>query len=279
MPEGFLVVLPTLGDRLETLELALASVTEQVVDAPVRLVVVVPSSAAEARALADKHGAVIVDDPRRGLAAAMNEGVGARESEAFYVGLGDDDLLRPGSLAFLGSLAKRTPDAVVYYGACDYIDAEGRVIGTNSSGDLAKHILPWGPNLIPHPGSLIRLDSLLEVGGFAEDLPYTMDLDAFLKLRRKGRLVSTRRVVSAFRWHSESLTVADRRRSASEALRVKRNHLPRGMRTISMLLLGPIAWLTSNAGRVVSARSRRMKSSAGIQPSTGGEHHDARDRP
>ena len=44
-----------------------------------------------------------------------------------------------------------------------------------------------------------------------------MDLDAFLKLRRRGRFVWTRETVSAFRWHAESLTVSDRSASSRES--------------------------------------------------------------
>ncbi len=45
MSGSVLVVLPTLGDRLDTLELTLQSVDAQRADDPLRLVVVVPATA------------------------------------------------------------------------------------------------------------------------------------------------------------------------------------------------------------------------------------------
>lgn len=258
MADAVLVVLPTLGRRLDSLREALESVDAQRAEVDLRLVVVLPVAATEARSLAVRFGADLVDDPKRGLAAAMNAGVATRTDETFYVGLGDDDLLRPHGIKTLIGLASHQENTVVAYGACDYIDGESRIIGTNRVGRLASIVLSWGPNLIPHPGALIDLDALELVGGFAENRPYTMDLDAFLRLKRKGRFVCTKEPVSAFRWHADSLTVADRKTSAREALDVKRNYLTGPMRGISLVWLGPISFATLAAGDIVSWRARKL---------------------
>lgn len=254
MTARVLVVLPTLGERIPTLCEAVASVVEQ--GPLVRLVVV--SSSEDVRVIAAEAGATLIEDPRSGLAAAMNAGLAARGDEEFYVGIGDDDLLRPGAVKHLVALADARPDAAVIYGACDYIDADNRVIGTSRAGVWASRILAWGPNLIPHPGALIRLDPLVAGGGFDVTLPYTMDLDAFLRLKAVGRLVPTSRVVSAFRWHPGSLTVAGRRRSAREAMTVKRRRLRQPARALAPLWLVPVAVATEYAGRVVDWRARRL---------------------
>src|SRR5690606_3217284 len=70
-----LVVLPTLGDRLETLEQTLRSVDEQRQDVDLTLVVIAPPGATEGRALAARHGAVVVDDLKQGISAAINRGL------------------------------------------------------------------------------------------------------------------------------------------------------------------------------------------------------------
>lgn len=252
-----LVVLPTLGDRLDTLKLALESVVAQSAESAIRLVVVVPRNATAARELATSYGADLVDDPRRGkLAGAMNEGIAARIDEDYYCGLGDDDLLRPGGIALLDSLMIQDDKNVVAYGACDYIDEAGATINVSRAGAWAARILPWGPNLLPHPGTLIKLDALSQVGGFAEDRPLSMDLDAFLKLKKVGRFVSTTTSVSAFRWHSDSMTVSNREASNREARAVKRQHLPEWLRPVSPLWSVPVGWAVTLASKVVSARGR-----------------------
>ena len=262
MAESLLVVLPTLGERLDSFREALASVSATAQLVSLRLVVVLPTNATGARRLALDHGAELVDDPQQRLAGAMNAGLAARNGQRFYVGLGDDDLLRPAGIARVFDRAVSHPNVVVAYGACDYIDAHSRIIGTNRAGRLATTILSWGPNLIPHPGALIDLDALERIGGFALDRPYTMDLDAFLRLKRHGKFLDSTEVVSAFRWHADSLTVADRKKSAAEALDVKRSHLPGHLRHLGMVWLVPISWATSLAGDVVSYRAKRLARTA-----------------
>ena len=58
--------------------------------------------------------------------------------------------------------------------------------------DLAHRIQPWGPNLVPQPSSLTRLDALVAAGGYDESLRYAMDLDTFLRLATAGRRSSRR---------------------------------------------------------------------------------------
>ncbi|WP_431279743.1 glycosyltransferase [Leifsonia poae] len=251
-----LVVLPTLGDRIDTLRETLDSVDAQRADVALTLVVIAPPSATEARALAAEHGAVIVDDPKTGISAAINRGVAARDGESYYAWIGDDDMFRAGGLARLKAMLDKDESAVLAYGGCEYIDPSGKILATSNAGGLAKVLLAWGPDLIPHPGTMIRLDALDAIGGFDEDLKYSMDLDAFLKLRRHGRFIWTRVPVSAFRWHPDSLTVANRRASSLESEGVKRRHLPAVLRPLSPLWNHPIRWASAYAAGRVNAQAR-----------------------
>lgn len=250
-----LVVLPTLGDRLETLRQTLESVEEQRADVHLTLVVVVPEKAIAARELAERYGAVIVSDPKTGISAAINCGLDARTTERFYAWIGDDDLFRPGGLRTLLALINGTQHTVVAYGGCDYIDGAGDVQFTSAAGAAAGFLLPWGPDLIPHPGSMIRIDDLDAVGRYDTSLKFALDLDVFLKLRTRGRFVHTRAVVSAFRWHADSLTVSDRGGSSREAEAVKRAHLPRVLRPLSPLWNRPVSWAAAVAAKRLSSRS------------------------
>jgi GT2 family glycosyltransferase len=251
-----LVVLPTLGDRIDSLRETLEAINEQRKDVPLTAAVVAPASALEARALATEMGATVIDDPRLGISAAINCGLAARTTEKYYAWVGDDDLFRPGGLATLRSILESNEQAVLAFGGCDYIDPAGRTITVSNAGRLALFLLPWGPDLIPHPGTMIRLDALEAIGGFKPSLKYAMDLDAFLTLRAHGRFAWTRKSVSAFRWHPDSLTVANRRDSSLESEEVKRSHLPRGLRGISRAWSYPIRWASGFAAARVNARAR-----------------------
>lgn len=254
-----LVVLPTLGDRLDTLRITLGSVNEQRTDLALTLVVVAPPGATAARELAASMGALVVDDPKEGISAAINYGLAARTVEKYYAWVGDDDLFRPGGLLTLRTVLEASPGAVLAFGGCDYIDPEGRTITVSNAGRLATFLLPWGPDLIPHPGTMIKLDALETIGGFDRELKYAMDLDAFLKLRSHGSFVWTRRSVSAFRWHAESLTVANRLSSSREAESVKRRHLPAALRPVSGLWHRPIRWASAVAAGRVNAKARALR--------------------
>jgi len=253
-----LVVLPTLGDRLETLEETLGTIDSQREDLDLTLALVLPASATAAAELGRAHGAVIVDDPKRGISHAINAGIAIATDELFYAWMGDDDMFRPGGLLALRTLLDAAPDAVLAYGGCDYIDPQGRVIGTSKAGKAAQWLLPWGPDLIPHPGTMIRLDALRAIGCFDESLKFAMDLDAFLKLRSHGRFVCTTQPVSAFRWHPDSLTVANRAASSAESEAIKARHLPGYLRPIEPVWRVPVRWASSMAARGVSRRARRL---------------------
>lgn len=250
-----LVVLPTLGDRLETLHETLKSIDRQRDDVNLRLALVAPKSATKARKLGVSYGATIVDDPKTGISDAINCGIAARNDEEFYAWMGDDDLYRDGGLLTLQTLLDENPNAIVSYGACEYIDPTGRVLATSAAGKLAQWLLPWGPDLIPHPGSMIRLNDLEAIGKFDPSLKYAMDLDAFLKLKKRGKFVSTKIVVSAFRWHPYSLTVAGRHASSLESEAVKAGHLPKGLHPFRFLWQYPVRWASALAAKQLGKRA------------------------
>jgi GT2 family glycosyltransferase len=256
LPE-VLVVMPTLGKRLDTLEESLNSVTSQVGVAP-RLAVVVPKSATRAREIAERVNATVVDDPGNGLSAAVNAGVAARKDETYYAWLNDDDFFAPGALRLLVSLLEASPGASVAYGACVYIDDLGRKIGVSRAGDTASRILGWGPDLVPQPSALHRVDAVLAAGQYDEDLRFAMDLDMLLRLRRIGPFVSTKEIVSSFRWHAESLTVANRKHSLAESEAVKHRYLSPRARRVAPLWDIPVRLATHLAARQVSRRARKL---------------------
>ena len=254
-----MVVLPTLGDRPESLEIALASCETIPAGISVTVAVVTPTAATEARQIAQRHGAVVIDDPASGMADAINAAIATRTIEKYYIWLGDDDVLVGAGIAEAVRTLEAHPDAVVAYGHCEYIDESGRVIGINAAGSLARALLPWGPNLIPHPGTVVAMDALEEIGGFTTGLSYALDLDVFLRLRRVGQLMSVKKVTARFRWHSDSLTVADRRASSQEAMKVKASHLPGWLRPLAPVWHWPVAWASLLAAKGVTRAARKKR--------------------
>lgn len=232
-----LMVVPTLGRRLEMLALCLTSIRAQAVE--VDLVVVAPATP-EVLALVSSYGARHVDDPRSGgLSGALNAGLRAANPTAqYFAWLGDDDLLTDGSLATTVSAMDANPDAAMAFGWCDYIDEHGDLVFVSRAGKLAARILPWGPNLIPQPGCLMRLTDVTAVGGLNEDIKLAMDLDLFLRLRKRGRIIALTQTLASFRWHDDSATVSDEHASAEESDRIRQSYMsPAAARSYEYLRL------------------------------------------
>ena len=256
-----LVVLPTLGDRLDTLRESIESVNAQRSTTSLTLAVVAPRRATEARAMAASLGALVVDDPAEGISAAINQGLAARTTEQYYAWVGDDDLFRPRGLARCRTFWTRARSR-----------ARVRRVRLHRCGGPHDHReqrrppcdLPAAVGSGPDPPSRHHGAPGRSRGDrrVRPSLKYAMDLDAFLKLRAHGRFAWTRASVSAFRWHADSLTVANRRPSSLESESVKRRHLPRALRPVSALWTYPIRWASAVAASGVNARARTVARNA-----------------
>ena len=252
-----LIVVPTLGDRLGLLDTCLASIASQ--SEPCDVVVVAPQSRKEVASIAERHGASTLPDPGS-LAAAINAGVAtARLGHEFVNWLGDDDLLEPGSLAVTVGAMDAHPRAVLAYGACRYIDPDGRELWISRAGAWAPRILKWGPDLIPQPGMLLRRSAWDRVGGLDESFRFAFDLDLLLKVQPLGDFVDVGEVVSSFRWHGESLTVSDRTTSLDESERARRRALSPTARRLAWLWERPVRGATRLAAAELHRRAGRLQ--------------------
>ncbi len=256
-----LLVIPTLGRRPEYLRQTLESIRNQ--SPPADIVVVCPVGAVQARQLATEFGASVLDDPGS-LSGAVNVGIGSHGPEHIYANwLGDDDLLTPGSLALTAGALDRDPSAVLAFGWCRYIDAEGRALWISRAGRLAPWLMTWGPDLVPQPGMLFRVAAYETLCGLDETLNFAMDLDLLLRLKRVGRIANVGTVVSAFRWHHESLTVSDRSRSLAESNAVKLRYLGKFGRRGALIWRPIVDQATRMAAKRVTKLAVKAASSHG----------------
>lgn len=250
-----LIVVPTLGRRLQELDASLASVGAQDISADV--VIVSPETEA-IRELADRHDARWVADPGS-QPAAINRGVDSMSGDhEFITWLNDDDLLETGSLSLTVGALDADSGAVLAYGACRYIDPDGRQLWISRAGRWAPRILTWGPDLIPQPGMLVRAPAWRRAGGVDESMRFAFDLDLLLRLRPQGRFVDVGEVVSSFRWHADSLTVSDRTTSLRESEAARRRALSPVARRLAWLWERPVRGATRLAAAEVSRRARRL---------------------
>lgn len=250
------LVVPTLGRRPQLLEQALESIEQQ--PFPVRVVIVAPSSAEHLRDVASRFGASLLPDPG-GLVASINAGIQEYLTDPYieFVGwLNDDDLLEPRSMGAVVQALDDKADAVAAFGACRYIDENGKELFVSKAGRWAPWILPWGPDLIPQPGMLIRAWAWRQIGGLDPSYRLAFDLDLLLRIKTLGRLHYAGTIVSSFRWHSESLTVDGRQQNLVESEEAKRQALPPVLRPVAPVWEIPVRWTIAAAAARVNRRAR-----------------------
>lgn len=255
-----LVVVPTLGRRPELLEKSLSSISSQ--ECPdLDLVAVAPAGLGVEELVAAHGGRFVLDPGAGGLSGALNAGIAAAApGTAYFAWLGDDDLLSEGSLAATRSALESTPDAVMVFGWCDYIDEHDNVVFRSRAGRLAAATITFGPNLVPQPGSLFRFDDVIAVGGLDESVRLAMDLDLFLRLRKRGRLIALNRTVASFRWHADSATVSGETESMEESDQLRMKYMPRPVAFAYRLLRWPGRWALLLAKRRVQHNTARAAS-------------------
>ena len=248
------IVVPTLGKRPDYLEQCLRSIRAA---GDAHILLVAPDSfqvsALKSMSLFDS----LVIDPGSGLASAINQGIEALPESVQYVNwLGDDDLLTAGSLRTSTEFLDAEPKAVMTFGACEYIDGNGKKIWENRSGQWAVLLMKFGPDLIPQPGALFRRSAFETIGGLKAELGWAFDFDFFIRLSKIGKLHYLDQTLAQFRWHPESLSVEHRKKSVAEASKVRVSHLPALLRPISFLWEYPVRQATLIAGKRVTARAQ-----------------------
>jgi GT2 family glycosyltransferase len=246
------IVVPTMGTRPEYLVQCLKSIRL----AGTSLIhIVMPDSALLPPEITSDLYDKVIADPGTGLAAAIHTGLIAFPDPVRFINwLGDDDLLKSGSLDILSNALRDAPGVVLAYGGCDYINSENQVIFTNKSGKYAVPLLRVGPQLIPQPGSLFRRDAYEKIGGLNPEFKWAFDLDLLIRLSQVGSLKFLNRTLASFRWHDDSLSVGGRDGSVREASRIRKQFLPKWLQPVSELWELPIRSAVRYAGTKVSRR-------------------------
>lgn len=246
------IVVPTIGERPEYLPLTLRSI-RQSGDCFILLVGRKGFDASEflANGLIDKY----LDEQGASLPEKINFGFSELPKEVEYINwLGDDDLFSPNAMRIALKRMEQPDRPVLVFGGCQYIDQDGNPLWNQKSGGWAIALLRFGPQLIPQPSSLYRRDVFERIGGLSSSYSMAFDFDLFLRLSKAGKSVFIPETLASFRWHQGSLSVKNRERSVTEASTVRRSHLPRALKPISLVWEIPVKLATFWAGKALSKK-------------------------
>jgi hypothetical protein len=163
--------------------------------------------------------------PDRGQADAINLGFADTTGEIMAF-LNSDDLLLPGSLAYVARYFARHPDVDVVYGHRVLIDQHDRQVGVWLIPARAERVLRWG-DCIPQE-TLFWRRRIWEAAGarMDESFSFALDWDLLLRFSEAGaRMKRVPRFLGAFRLHTQqkNSVLLDAGERESAALRTRAN--------------------------------------------------------
>jgi cellulose synthase/poly-beta-1,6-N-acetylglucosamine synthase-like glycosyltransferase len=176
------------------------------------------------RVLAERgRGFDVQIEPDAGQADAINRGF-ARTTAALMGWLNSDDLLLPGTLAFVAAYFAEHPDVDVVYGNRLVIDADGREIGRWILPGHDAQVLRF-VDYVPQESLFWRRSAWDRAGGRLDaSLHFALDWDLLLRFLDAGCVIHhVPRLFGAFRVHQDQKTQAQlAARGASEMRALRR---------------------------------------------------------
>lgn len=152
--------------------------------------------------------AAVQSGPDGGQAAAINAGF-ARTSGEILGWLNADDVLLPGSLAYVASVFAAHPEVDVLYGDRVLIDEWDRDIGLWALPAHRPAALRWA-DFVPQEATFWRRSAWERWGPLDESLHYSLDWDLLRRFEIGGaRFRHVRRLLAGFRRHSQQKTSND----------------------------------------------------------------------
>ena len=158
--------------------------------------------------LADMPGVTILRTPNSGCPAARN--FGFRHSTGDYlVFLDGDDQLLPDAVASQLRMLQCHPDAVLAFGAAQYINGCGEKINSppfcRAKNDYFLMLLESNPIACPGAAMITR-ESFVKAGLFDESFFVVEDYDLYLRLLRKASAIRHPEYVVLYRRHTDNLS-------------------------------------------------------------------------
>jgi glycosyltransferase involved in cell wall biosynthesis len=163
-------------------------------------------------------------EPDRGQSDAINKGF-LRATGDLAGWLNADDYYLPGGLRTIASAAEEHPDADIIYGDCVFVDEHGRIVRSKVEHDFDPTVLLYFGCYIPSTSTFFRR-RVIESGQLLScDYRVCMDFEYFARLAHAGfRFHYVPRLIAAFRWHGNNVSIRQMARRAEERLLVQRRY-------------------------------------------------------
>jgi glycosyltransferase involved in cell wall biosynthesis len=182
-------------------------------------------SLAIVREFADQHPSLRWwSEKDHGISDAMNRGIEYASGDLVAFLHADDLFASPTVLSEVVEAFSSHPKALWLTAGLQEVDAEGAPMRTLPARHFSEHRLLRN-NILFHPATFVRRETLKEVGGFDTALKYAMDYDLWLRLAKLSPPLTLDRIVAKFRVHSGSRSTAERLMALDEEYQVRRRFL------------------------------------------------------
>lgn len=167
-------------------------------------------------------------EPDGGQANAIALGLAETDGEIMAY-LNADDVLLPGSLAYVADYFSRNPDVDVVYGQRMIIDEVGARMGLWITPEHDSTVLKFA-DFIPQETLFWRRAIWDKVGGIDESFHFALDWDLLLRFASAGaRFKRLPRLTAAFRIHGQQKTQSWSDVGVEECMRIRQRELGRPM--------------------------------------------------
>jgi len=171
-------------------------------------IVVDPGSSDGSRELIDSYGDKIIKvyEKDNGPADGLNKGFRIATGDILFF-LNSDDILKPGTLAYVSDFFSRNKDVDVLMGGGDLINADGGVISLATATKFtAKRYLYGGVSFLQQ-ATFFRADAFYQVGGFNDKNRTCWDGELFLKMALNDcKFQCVSKQLGSFRIHNDAIT-------------------------------------------------------------------------
>jgi len=181
------------------------------------------------RVLAEYTGRVDWESqPNMGQTPTINKGWQRSRGE-IVTWLNSDDTFTPGAVSKAVEYLRARPEVGIVFGDTLFTQPDGTPIERSrrrDGFDYVEFVLTC-ENPIPQPSAFIRRSVVDDAGLLEPHYYYFMDWDFFLRAGIRHRIEYTHELLSTYRLHPESKTVAQAARAAPELERMYRDYFAR----------------------------------------------------
>ncbi|MGA9397117.1 MAG: glycosyltransferase family 2 protein [Anaerolineaceae bacterium] len=160
-------------------------------------------------------------EPDKGQTDAINKGFAHARGD-ILAWLNSDDIYLPGAVKRAVSFLSDHPDIGMVYGDDNYINEEGKVIGSFPARQTDYRRLRRGYVHIPQQAAFFRSSLWRQVGPLDPDFFFAMDYDLWVRIARIAPIVYFPGAWACFRLHQDAKTIAADDRCWPEMIRVHR---------------------------------------------------------